>query len=105
MSKSLILIRAAVVATMLSLGIVASAPVMAQDATEVAGQVTNQAEEVVEDDDDGFDWGLLGLLGLAGLAGLMRRPQPVVHDIDRSRTADRAVTRTTDRTDSGGTSI
>lgn len=104
MSKLLILIRAAVVATMLSLGIVASAPVMAQDATEVAGQVTNQAEEVVEDD-DGFDWGLLGLLGLAGLAGLMRRPQPVVHDIDRSRTTNPTVTRTTDRTDSGGTSI
>lgn len=28
-----------------------------------------------EDDDDGFDWGLLGLLGLLGLAGLARKPE------------------------------
>ena len=26
-----------------------------------------------EDDDDGFDWGLLGLLGLAGLLGLRKK--------------------------------
>ena len=31
------------------------------------------AAPVVQDDDDGFDWGLLGLLGLLGLGGLMRR--------------------------------
>ena len=31
-----------------------------------------------EDDDDGFDWGLLGLLGLAGLLGL-KRNEPDVH--------------------------
>ncbi|CAA9530598.1 MAG: hypothetical protein AVDCRST_MAG31-2348 [uncultured Sphingomonas sp.] len=31
-----------------------------------------------EDDDDGFDWGLLGLLGLAGLLGL-RKNEPDVH--------------------------
>jgi len=31
-----------------------------------------------EDDDDGFDWGLLGLLGLAGLLGL-RKKEPDVH--------------------------
>jgi len=34
----------------------------------------------VDDDDDGFPWGLLGLLGLAGLLGLKRR------DEDRTRT-------------------
>lgn len=34
---------------------------------------------VVQNDDDGFDWGWLGLLGLIGLAGLMRR------DRDRDR--------------------
>ncbi len=31
---------------------------------------TNQDQVVENDDDDGFDWGLLGLIGLAGLAGL-----------------------------------
>jgi MYXO-CTERM domain-containing protein len=42
---------------------------------------------VVEEDDEGFEWGLLGLLGLGGLAGLARRPKPVVHD--DLRTTDR----------------
>ncbi len=37
----------------------------------------------VEDDDDGFPWGLLGLLGLAGLLGLRKR------DDDRDRAATR----------------
>jgi MYXO-CTERM domain-containing protein len=33
-----------------------------------------------ENDDDGFDWGLLGLLGLAGLLGLRKKDDD--HDIN-----------------------
>jgi hypothetical protein len=36
----------------------------------------------VEDDDDGFDWGLLGLLGLIGLAGLKGRDTNRVDRVD-----------------------
>lgn len=103
MTKLILFIRAAIVAVMLAFGVVASAPVVAQDATEAVGDVQAQAEDVVEEDDEGFEWGLLGLLGLAGLAGLMRRPQPVVHDVDR--TANRPANRGDDRNESGGTSI
>jgi MYXO-CTERM domain-containing protein len=87
MTKYLMLLRMAIVAGMLMAGaLMVSTPVSAQDATQVAGEAAAQAEDVVQEDDEGFDWGLLGLLGLAGLAGLMRRPQPVVHDIDRTTT-------------------
>jgi MYXO-CTERM domain-containing protein len=78
-------LRAAAVGLMF--GAFLTAPGMAQEATQVAGQVTSQAEDVVEEDDEGFEWGLLGLLGLGGLAGLARRPKPVVHD--DLRTTDR----------------
>lgn len=44
-------------------------PVSAQ--VETAPDTTDTT--VVEDEDDGFDWGLLGLLGLLGLAGLARK--------------------------------
>jgi MYXO-CTERM domain-containing protein len=81
------MLRMAIVALLLAVSAASAAPIMAQETTPVAGQVAGQAEDVVEDDDGGFEWGLLGLLGLAGLAGLMRRPQPVVHDdLNRSST-------------------
>lgn len=99
MSKYLMLLRTALIAALLMVGVLAAAPVSAQDSTPVGEEITTEAEEiateaeeVVEDEDDGFDWGLLGLLGLAGLAGLMRRPQPVVHDIDRTTTGTRVDT-------------
>lgn len=86
------MLRATLLALLLAFSAVATTHVVAQDATQVAGQVEDTAEDVVEEDDEGFEWGLLGLLGLAGLAGLMRRPQPVVHeDLNRARStsADR----------------
>lgn len=86
MTTLLKVLRTGVLALMLAFSAVTAAPVMAQEATQAIGQVTNQAEDVVEEDDEGFEWGLLGLLGLAGLAGLARRPKPVVHeDLNRTR--------------------
>ena len=91
------IMRTAVIALFLAFSAVSAAPVVAQDATQVAGQVQEEAEDVVEEDDGGFEWGLLGLLGLAGLAGLARRPKPVVHeDLNRSHTT--SVRRDDDRT-------
>jgi MYXO-CTERM domain-containing protein len=90
MTRRLIALRALLVAALLTFGVVlAGGSVAAQDtATEVATEAAAQADEATDtatDEDDGFDdWGLLGLLGLAGLAGLFRRPQPVVHDADRT---------------------
>ncbi|HYH12378.1 MAG TPA: WGxxGxxG family protein [Thermomicrobiales bacterium] len=86
--RLMIALRTVLVAALLTLGLVAVAPAVAQDdATEVVDETTEQAEEVtdeVQEESEGFDdWGLLGLLGLAGLAGLMRRPQPVVHETER----------------------
>jgi MYXO-CTERM domain-containing protein len=86
----MLVLRSALIAVLLTLGVAtAGTSVVAQDAaTEVAteaAETVDTATDAVEDEDDGFDWGLLGLLGLAGLAGLMRRPQPVVHDTDRTR--------------------
>lgn len=121
MTRLMLLIRATIVAMLLAFGVVAAAPVVAQDATQAVEEVddttddavdevdettdeaADEAEDVVTEEDGGFEWGLLGLLGLAGLAGLMRRPQPVVHDVDR--TANRPVNRVDDRNESGGTSI
>ncbi len=45
-------------------------PVRAQNTTTPGTQNTQRA---VDNDNDGFDWGLLGLLGLGGLAGLSRK--------------------------------
>ncbi len=106
MTKQMFLLRTAMIAVLIAFGVVAAAPAAAQDdgtptvvAEETNGEVgtdiTDQATDVVEDDDDGFNWGLLGLLGLAGLAGLFRRPQPVVHDSAGTGTG----TGTTGRTD------
>ena len=63
--------------TVLSSTVAVTTPVVAQDADR-DDRVT------VDDDDDGFDPGLLGLLGLLGLAGLRRRPD-VVHHVDPNR--------------------
>jgi len=63
-------------------------PVAAQTDT-VPGTET----QVVEEEDDGFDWGLLGLLGLLGLAGLTRKPE------DRTQRYDPTVTTSTGRSD------
>ncbi len=87
--KMLMMLRTAAIAALLLFGLVGIGPAMAQDATEAvdtaAQEVEDTTEEVTEDDDGGFEWGLLGLLGLAGLAGLLRKaPQPVVHDVDRT---------------------
>jgi MYXO-CTERM domain-containing protein len=43
-------------------------PTIAQTTDPTAPDVV-----AVEEEDDGFDWGLLGLLGLLGLAGLARK--------------------------------
>ncbi len=45
-------------------------------------------QNVVADDNDGFDWGWLGLLGLIGLAGLKGRDR----DHDTVTTTDRVNT-------------
>lgn len=88
-------VRAGGIALLLVFGVVGAQPVTAQDA---ATEVATEAADVVDDEDDGgFEWGLLGLLGLAGLAGLYRRPQPVVHDADRS-----GFTSASDRIDNQG---
>lgn len=78
-TKLITVFRAGAVALLLCL--FAAGPVMAQDATEppVIAQTAGE-----EDEDDGFDWGLLGLLGLAGLAGLRKRPEREVRTVDRS---------------------
>lgn len=98
MTRMSAFLRAAMVAALLALGAVMSGPVTAQDATAPADEAAGQVEEATDEDDDGFDdWGLLGLLGLAGLAGLVRRPQPVVHESERS-----GFTGATDRVDNRG---
>ncbi len=91
MTKLTMILRTVAIAVLLVFGLVGVAPAMAQDATEAvdtaAQEVEDTTEEVTEDDDGGFEWGLLGLLGLAGLAGLLRKaPQPVVHDTARTGT-------------------
>ena len=91
MTKMLMMLRTAAIAALLLFGLVGVAPAMAQDATEpvdtAAQEVDDATDEVLEDDDEGFEWGLLGLLGLAGLAGLLRKaPQPMVHDTARTGT-------------------
>lgn len=93
--KFLTVLRAVLAAALLAFGMIAVAPVAAQDDTPVdeeaegvvddAQQEADEVTDEVQEEADGFDhWGLLGLLGLAGLAGLMRRPQPVVHETERT---------------------
>ena len=93
--KAMFVLRTALMAALLAFGLVAAAPAVAQDDTPVdeeaegvvedAEQEAQDVTDEAEDEASGFDdWGLLGLLGLAGLAGLMRRPQPVVHETERT---------------------
>ena len=98
------LLRTIMIAALLAFGLLASAPVAAQDedpVDETTEQVDEATDAVGDEEDDGFDdWGLLGLLGLAGLAGLMRRPQPVVHESERTGyTGTTTSGRTGDRVD------
>lgn len=68
---------------------VSLAPVKAQDDTANRNAADADRAVVVDnDDDDGFDWGLLGLLGLLGLRP--RKQRVVHHDTVRA-------------TDTGGT--
>jgi MYXO-CTERM domain-containing protein len=56
----------------------------AQEGTTVPPDATTT--QPVQNNDDGFPWGLLGLLGLGGLAGLRRQPETrTVETIDASR--------------------
>ena len=57
--------------------------VTAQTPTDTA-RVNTQAGD--NDDNEGFDKGLLGLLGLLGLAGLRRRPDHAHVHVDRDVT-------------------
>ena len=52
---------------------VMAAPALAQTTTTTPPGTTAARPVVVDDRNDGFDWGLLGLLGLAGLAPLFMR--------------------------------
>ena len=62
--------RIAAVGLAMTFGSMAITPtIAAQDAPDA----------VVEEEDDGFDWGWLGLLGLAGLAGLKSKEPEVIH--------------------------
>ncbi|MBA2248155.1 MAG: hypothetical protein H0W23_08505 [Chloroflexia bacterium] len=73
-------------------GLFSASPVYAQDdaATEVA-DTASEVTDVAEDEDDGFDWGLLGLLGLLGLGGLLKKNDTthtttrVDRDVDTAR--------------------
>lgn len=49
----------------------------------VGDPVTPGETVVVEEENDGFDWGWLGLLGLIGLAGLKGRDRNKVTTTDR----------------------
>lgn len=62
-------LRTTALAIAFGFGIAVSGPVVAQ--VDTPAQV--QAQEALEEEDEGFDWGWLGLLGLAGLAGLAKR--------------------------------
>jgi hypothetical protein len=71
-----------------SLGAATPLAMHAQDdvATEVADvgdDVADESTAVVEDDDGGFEWGLLGLLGLLGLAGFMKKNDDTVRTVER----------------------
>lgn len=100
MSRLLLALRSLMIAALLTLGVLTGGSAVAQEGTAAVEDAAAQVEETAQDaeDDDGFDdWGLLGLLGLAGLAGLFRRPQPVVHETERS-----GFTSASDRIDNTG---
>lgn len=57
-----------------SLGVVILALAFSAPNTYLSAQVTGDpaGQPAGQQDDNGFDWGLLGLLGLAGLLGMRR---------------------------------
>lgn len=59
---------------------------MAQEATPTTRAIVSPAQPV-DNNDDGFPWGLLGLLGLAGLMGA--RPHNHEVTVDRTNTTTR----------------
>lgn len=67
-----------VVALTLSLVMLSTAAVSAQNNT---GGATGGTATTRTDQDDDTDWGWIGLLGLAGLLGLMRRRD--THNVNR----------------------
>lgn len=63
--------RTLTLAAAAALTIVAGAA-SAQTTTD-SGVETGSTAGMVEEEEDGFDWGLLGLLGLVGLLGLKKK--------------------------------
>lgn len=64
---------------------------LAMVAVPAAAQDTNTGTDTAyeaDNDDDGFDWGLLGLLGLAGLLGLRKKDDDDVN-VDTRRNTTR----------------
>lgn len=79
-------LRTTALAIAFGFGVAASGPVVAQadTAPQVVAQVDPLEEDVVEEEDEGFDWGWLGLLGLAGLAGLAKRGNTESRTVERT---------------------
>ena len=66
---------------------VAAAAIAVPAAAQDTHTGTDTAYEA-DNDDDGFDWGLLGLLGLAGLLGLRKKDDDDVN-VDTRRNTTR----------------
>ncbi len=58
---------------------------VATEAADVGDDIADETTDVVEDDDGGFEWGLLGLLGLAGLLGLRKKHEDTDIHVDARR--------------------
>lgn len=87
--KTRLLTFLSVVALVFTLGLASVSPAYAQ--VDPATEAADTASDVVEEDDEGFDWGLLGLLGLLGLGGLLKRDKDT-HTVARvDRTVDPGV--------------
>jgi len=56
---------------------------VATEAADVGDDIADETTDVVEDDDGGFEWGLLGLLGLLGLAGFLKKNDDTVRTVER----------------------
>ena len=76
--------RAKALSAVLAASILASVT-MVPAVAQTADTATAERERAVEqNDDDGFDWGLLGLLGLLGLIPRKRHDTHVHHDTTRT---------------------
>ncbi len=77
-----------IAALAIMVGLFDAATTYAQE--EAATEVADTATAAVEEEDEGFDWGLLGLLGLLGLGGLLKKNDDTrVTTTPVGRTADR----------------